>query len=456
MVQAELLQRSFYAPLASTEPYVSTFDGARLQQVIAVIQHPSVEKAMRRGRPNVPTSVITRGEKGRLEMLAGPFHPDFYQEPPRILIACGAIKQGYSFIELGMSFFGHLPNIPKELQPGLVIGIDNQPHIVAGARRALKLYQEQGLLNIGEHRAIFGDHNSKGRTMKDIAAMSLAAQYDAGPVGTVLWLMMHGEVAGVNGDVAHSPFVVSQQNLKDGILPITDPRLPVLGGYTGVNLELIGYPKDTPFGKVYDYEFLLDAEVYNPGNGIVQIPRPGGELQGKVTVFERDGKTYAEPWAWETTDKTTEEDIANLKAIRITFNELYSQLEPATRGTDRPREWEATAAFGVPVYAAELGYKSVVMLNTATEVAKKSGMLPMTILLRNGDEAKQIFEKELFSQVGEGKYFNDIGHLNSVLRSYMSNPQRFSEIVKYTNPPLVTSITTRHQDVFDRLRLVAA
>lgn len=455
MVQAELLQRNLYPPSASKEPYTSTFDGARLQQVIAVIKHPDVEKAMRRGRPHIPAATIVGGEVGRLGMLAEPFHPDFYHESLRKLMVCGAIKQGYSLVELGMSLLGHLPGIPSEHQPGLVLGLDNQRHIVAAAKVALGFFQEQGLLNVGKHRAILGDHESRG-LKSDVSIMSLASQYDAGPVGTVLWLMKHDRIAGVNGDVAHSPFVVSQQNLIDGILPITDPRLPVLDGYTGVNLKLLGDPKSTPFGEVYDYTFLLDKEIYNPRNGIVQISRPGGELQGKVTVFKRNGKTYAEPWAWVPTAQATKEDIANFQAIKITFNELYSELEPATRDTDLPREWEATAAFGVPVYAAELGYKSVVMLNTATQVAKKSGMLPMTILLRNGDEAKQIFEKGLFSQVGEGKYFKDIGHLNSVLRSYMSNPQRFSEIVDYTNPPLVTSITTRHQDVFDRLRQVAA
>lgn len=455
-VAAPELRASFHSPVVSEKPYTSTFDPRILEQVIGIIQEPRIVEAMTSAKD---PGMIIGGEVGRLRMLSGAFHPDFYHKSIDVLMACGAIEPGYSMIELGTSLAGHLPQIPKDLQPGSMLGFDNKSHIVSAARQTLITYGDTGLLDSGKYEIILGDHTHLNGIRGDVAVLSLTSQYDGGEAGTTEWMMKHVTVAGINGDVVHTPAEISQEELDSGILPIRSRRLPYLGGYTGVNWKLVGDPQETPFGKEYRASLFLDDAVYNENNGIVQIPQPGAELLGKVTIFEREGKLFVEPWAWELTNQATADDIRYLTAIRRTFNEQYSQLAPAT---NFQRDWESNAALGVPVYAAEkYGYYSAVMFNTATQIAKRSGMLPLAMLRRNGEEVGQIFEagkrlgKELFSQIGLGKTFADLRELYQVIGKYMSDPQRFFMIVDYTNPLLVTSITTPHRDVFERLQAAA-
>ncbi|MFA5933375.1 MAG: hypothetical protein WCV81_03895 [Microgenomates group bacterium] len=452
MIEQSLIRRSYHAPVASNELYVPTFDGALLQRVTGIIQQPEIEKSMRECNPHIPADEIVKGEVGRLVMLSGAFHPDFYHKSIGALMACGAIRPGYSMIELGTSFCAHLPQMPKKLQPGFMKGLDNIPFIVAAAKASVLAFENAGLLNSEGIEIYPGDHNYLNGVKGDISVLSLASQYDGGPAGTVEWLMSHCGVAGINGDVIHSPIEITEENITSGILPLKSSRLLYFDGYTGVNLKLEGEAKETIFGDVYRTTLLLDDEIYNASNGIVQIPQPGAELEGKATVFKRDGKYFVEPWAWELTDQATEDDKRYLPAIRRTFNEQYSLLEFAT---DPVRKWESVAGLGVPVYAAEkYGLYNTVAFNTATKVAERSGMLPMAMLRRNGEEVRKIHEKGLFSQIGEGKTFADLDDLYRVVGSYLSNAPRFFNIVKYTNPLLVTSTTTSSKEVFEALQKV--
>lgn len=450
MITAVELRTSYHPPVESKKLYIPTFDQGCLQKVVAVLQQPEIVEAM--AAAQAPKGVL-EGEIGRLRMLSGAFHPDFYHKSIGLLMTAGVIPPDYSMIELGTSLAGHLPQIPENLQPGSFKGVDNKAYVVAGAQQALLEFQKAGLLDSHNYQIILGDHTDLNRVKGDVSILSLASQYDGGVEGTVKWLMSHCKVAGINGDVIHSPVEVSEEELDSGNLPMRSERLPYFGGYTGVNWKLEGSPTDTPFGQVYKASLLLDDAIYNEANGIVQLPQPGAELAGKVTISKKDGRYFAEDWAWELTNQATDQDADYLRAIGTTFNEQYSQLKNAT---NPPRVWESIAGLAVPVYAAQkLHLQSVVMLNTAASIAKRSGMLPLAMLRRNGEETRQIYEKGLFSQIGPGKVFKDIEELFGVIGSYMSDPQRFFSLVDYTNPLLATSITTRHQDVFKKLQATA-
>lgn len=452
MIRENLLRQNYHAPATSDKLYLPTFDFKSLQTVIGLIQDPGIAAAMKECNPHAPVEDIIKGEIGRLMMLSGAFHPDFYHQSIGRLIACGVIKPGYSMMELGSSFCAHIPQMPKELQPGSMKGIDSNPLVVAAAEASVAEFEQAGLINAGKITVIKGDHEYMDGVGGDISITSLFSQYDSGPDGAINWHIGHGTKANINGDVVHSPFEISDTDLSSKILPFKCSRLPYYGGYTGVNLSLHGDPVETPFGKVYSTSMLLDSEVYDHKNGIIQIAQPGAELEGKVTIFERDGKTYAEPWAWELTEEATADDIRNLSAIRHTFNEQYSLLKEVT--SNPVREWESIAALAVPVLAARKGLYSVVAFNTATQAAERSGMLPMAMLRRNGEEVRKIHEAGLFTHVGEGKTFENLDELYKVVGAYLADAPRFFRAVKYTNPLLVTSTTTANKEIFEKLQTV--
>src|SRR3989344_4622363 len=118
----------------------------RAELVASLIPQEEIVQAMTLVDPSMPQShweTIVAGEVRRFLTLTG-YHLRSYEMPLRLLMEHGVIERGYSLVELGPSFGVHWSKLEQDLQPGHVTGIDNQPHIVAGAKVAMVALQRRG------------------------------------------------------------------------------------------------------------------------------------------------------------------------------------------------------------------------------------------------------------------------------------------------------------------------
>lgn len=439
-----LLREAFTSPQEPLPNSSSSeaFSPDRIAAVIQAIPIADVVDEMNRANPHLPQGAaegIMGGELGRLRMLGPTYLQRFYEEPVAVGQKTGVIPQSYSSVELGPSLAAHLPMKDRDRLPTSMIGIDNQPHIVAAANRTLEAFVKGGLLPEGSYEVVLGDHTTQLQR-QDVAHMSLVSQYEAGHKGAVDWLMGHGEV-GVNGDVVHAPSEVTEEELSEGIFEM---KLTT-GERTGIAWSVHGEPIVTPFGRTYEASVVLDNK--NSDGKIRHISRPGDTYHGRITLFEHGGKLYMDPWAYVPTEDATEKEVEEVVALRRTLQDIYDGMNPATNGE---RIWDGNAALGVAPYAAEQGYFTGIMLSTEQDKGI-SGTLPLAILMRHRAEAAMLSAKGHLTQVGDGKQFANLQEFYQTVGKWLNPASGFDKKFQYSNPLLVLTMTVRSEEQFQQM-----
>lgn len=432
---------------ASQSRKLPSFDAGALQQVIGVIQQPDTTQAiLNRDSGIADPQRLVLGEVNRLRGLSAVYHHLFYTIPLDHIQRAGLLPTNYTLNELGTSLGGHLPVIPARLQPWRMRGFDNQRHIVQAAQVTIAAFQRAGLLGIGTYEIEHGDHESE-LPRAEVAVLSLVSQYESGEKGAVEWLVKHG-MYGINGDVNFTRFQIEPSDLDKGVLQVTSRRLASRD--TGVMLQLESSPVDTPFGQIYEARLGFAADgLYAGSRKVAHIPLSDDNYQALVTVYKEDGQLFAEPWGHIPTGLATEEDIKHTLAFRRTFQDIYSQIGPATK---HKRDWDAMAGLGVPTYAAEQGYYSTIMLTTAKDDPRLSASLPWAILMRHSQEAGLLASQERLRDVGPGKTFETLDDLYQAVGRCLAPDSGYNQRFKYGNPILATTIVTSDEQAFQILK----
>lgn len=408
------------------------FTPDKIKKVWSTLPQQDLVAAMTKTGLEAPVAEnVLRAELGRL-LLLGPYHERFYNLPLSLLRDKG-ILDGSSLNELGPSLFVHFAAMDQ--RPEAVTGVESKPHIVSAARVAIESFQSHGLLP-REYEVIQGDQ-TVDLTKRDLSILSLVAQYGAAEAGTLNWLMRNGEI-GINGDVHHTTTPTTEAEVKTGFLTIKSPTQPSID--VGIAWRLKGQPKSTAFGDIYDATLDISPKVFGEGKNAIHIPVDGDMYTGKVVVYkEANGSLVFQSWTLDPTEEATDEEIAEVLSICITHQDIYKGMS-----------WSSAPAIAIPAYASEKGLYTAMMLTTANDRGL-SGTIPLAIVLKNQREAGILHEKGLLSQVGPGKKFENLPLLFERLRFWTQNKDLFNSKFNFTNPHLITTITTANRDVFKRI-----
>ncbi len=424
----------------SLGPHGTFFSPKRAKEVTDCIPFDEVVKAMNEADFHLSESedakTVAGGEIQRVMGLADSYR-EFYEKPLRSLLKSGVIKPGYSANELGPSFATQWAIMEPSLRPGKIIGIENKPHITAGARVAIAGFQEAGFLD-GVEITVISEDKSVEIPKADLAILSLASQYEIGEMGTVDWMEQNGEI-GVNGDYLHVPVPISEEELKNRIIPIKTRRRPDIPTCMSWQLgEKI--LSTTLMGDVYEAKLLVHETDL-----IKHVRLPEDKQTTRVAVFERNGKLYIEGWGFMPREDTPDDSLKIMASMRATLHDLWLGMRVATNGE---RTWDGNASAGVPTYAAEKGLSTAVMVTTAPKLNERMGLV---MLLKNKKELTFIYEnnKDLLSQIGSGKKYEDLEKFENAVNLALG--QETYNDVDLVTPPHITTITMADKETFSKI-----
>lgn len=402
------------------------FTKDRIAQVLSVLPDDKIPMA--------------KVEKQRLTAQGPVTHPIFYGRTIATALAAGVIPENYSAAELGPSLMGHWAIINPTLRPRSLIGVDNRPAVVDNAQQAIKAFQEAKHLPSEGYRVVVGDHELE-LPQVNLKILSLVSQYEAGEIGVVDW-MMKGSDVGINADFVHGAVEIQPTDTKEGsIIPVNTRRNP--NRPTGLGW-LIGKPIDEkPTGKLYEAEWISTGEV-DPGH-IKHLRFPDDKYKTQIIVFEKGDKTYAEGCSLWPRPEASDDDMRTLISMRQMIYDLWENIAPAS---NQKRIWDGLACLGVPQEAAQKGYCTGFIINTAPKLA---GPLLFIMLKRNWDDLKYIHDNrpELLSQVGPGKIYPTLEDLNSALDHALATGLHTK--FDLFGPPHFASITVRDKQSLSRL-----
>jgi hypothetical protein len=402
------------------------FTTDRIAQVLSVLPDDKIPMA--------------KVEKQRLTAQGPVTHPIFYGRTIGTALASGIIPANYSAAELGPSLMAHWAIINPNLRPRSLIGVDSRQILVNNAQEAIKSFQAAGYLPPDGYEVIMGDHELELPPV-DLKILSLVSQYEAGETVVVDWMMKNSQV-GINADFVHGPVEVQSKDIKEGsVIPVNTRRNPNRG--TGLGW-LIGKPIDEkPTGKFYEAEWISTGEA-DPEH-IKHLRFPDDEYKTKITVFKEGDKTYAEGWGLWPKPEASDDDVNTLITLRKMFHDLWGNI---TVASNQKRIWDGLACLGVPQEAAQKGYYTGFIINTAPKLA---GPLLFIMLKRNWADLKYIYDNkpELLSQIGPGKAYPTLEDLNLTLDHALATGLHSK--FELLSPPHFASITVRDEQLFKKL-----
>lgn len=423
--------------------FVTEFTPDRIQNMLSILPDDEMVLAMHKANPHIDETKLqslVHGESGRLLNVAYQ-HGPVYGETIWILQKLGIVPSSYSAVELGAALGAHMAIMDKTRQPAAYTGIDNQPHIVAGAAIAMKAWKSLTIVP-DEYRIIQGDHTTK-LPKADVEFQVLVTQYEGGAVGSVKHGEKHADTT-IISDVAHQSFPFDTSQLKPGgIIPMEAPRLP--DAHTGLAWQILGPAIPTPFGDVYKVSLRYDRNVFDDER-LTMFRLSQDTYEGYVTV-KPEGLMN---WAFIPTAEAGGDDINEMIGFQKTMSDIYTKIGNATNGE---HVWHAMDIAAVPAIAAKENLYGAMSFSTAEGSNHPASILPLAIILRHAQEIGILASKPgLLSAIGHGKQFPDATTLLQRALYWIRNPQEHARKFEYHNPPVVTFVQVKDADAFALLR----